>query len=890
MSSSKRPGSNSKKRRRWPASSPAPTSSSSTSPATSAKRSRLAATRRSCSASMPAGSLAAFGAADFGKTARRRRSTRSTTRGSPDRSRRTAEERPEAGRDRPRQDRRLARRRRRLRRRQQPEQPRRRARADHQRRRPKRRTRSPTSACCCAPATRPGVTAISGKASRLLDPQRRTRPASRWSSPPRASGSRSATACRRRSKASSPVGRDRSRQRRLQGSAEGARRARRSAASPTAPRRCAWSKAWCSPGEQRLRTKRGPTSPRSATSRSAPDEGDLGDGEADRRPGEVAAGRDAPPPGSASTCWRSSGSSGRWSGTRASPSGSSPRPSATTRPAGPGPGRHLAARFAAKEAVVKALGLTGGFGLRRDRGARRRAADGAASAARAAEAARARPDRDLADPLARVRRGAVAIGRRSTWSPGWSPLFDAEGMRAVDRWAIEEQGVPEAELMEAAGTALADAVAGLAPQRPGAGPLRQGQQRRRRPGRRAPPARERLRGRGARALRRRAARPTSTPGSRAAARSSTRSSAPASRARRASRRRRRSRRRTAAARRSSPATSPPASTPRAARSTAPRSRRRSRSASTPPSSATGSRPGSGTPASCGSRRSASPTAPRSTPAGGDDRRRRPRPAPRARRRARPSSAPARSTIAGGSRGLTGAVRMSSLAAIRAGAGYATVAVPADLEAIFEAGPARGDVGRLPGRRRLSGAGLGEGGPAAPSRAPPPACSGPGSAATRARSSWSREVLGAIEAPLVLDADGLNAFAGRPRGDRRARSADGPHPARRGARPPARARLRGGRAPTASPAPARRPRRRRRRRAQGRRHDRHRRRAASAGSTPLRQRARAWRTAGHRRRALRDRRGAARPRPRALRGGLRGGPRPCPRRARGGPRGSAPPSR
>ena len=46
------------------------------------------------------------------------------------------------------------------------------------------------------------------------------------------------------------------------------------------------------------------------------------------------------------------------------------------------------------------------------------------------------------------------------------PLFDAEEARAVDRWAIEEQGVAEAELMEAAGTALAEAVAGLAPQGP----------------------------------------------------------------------------------------------------------------------------------------------------------------------------------------------------------------------------------------------------------------------------------------------------------------------------------------------------------------------------------------------------------------------------------------
>src|SRR5204862_487547 len=40
-------------------------------------------------------------------------------------------------------------------------------------------------------------------------------------------------------------------------------------------------------------------------------------------------------------------------------------------------------------------------------------------------------------------------------------------------------------------------------------------------------------------------------------------------------------------------------------------------------------------------------------------------------------------VIGGSRGLTGAVCMAAEAAVRAGAGYATVAVPAELEPIFE---------------------------------------------------------------------------------------------------------------------------------------------------------------------------------------------------------------
>jgi NAD(P)H-hydrate epimerase len=51
--------------------------------------------------------------------------------------------------------------------------------------------------------------------------------------------------------------------------------------------------------------------------------------------------------------------------------------------------------------------------------------------------------------------------------PGWlEPLYTAEEMRALDAWAIQDQGVPSLQLMERAGTEVTRAVTALAPDRP----------------------------------------------------------------------------------------------------------------------------------------------------------------------------------------------------------------------------------------------------------------------------------------------------------------------------------------------------------------------------------------------------------------------------------------
>jgi len=117
------------------------------------------------------------------------------------------------------------------------------------------------------------------------------------------------------------------------------------------------------------------------------------------------------------------------------------------------------------------------------------------------------------------------------------------------------------------------------------------------------------------------------------------------------------------------------------------------------------------------------------------------------------------TIAGGSRGLTGAVRMSSAAAIRAGAGYATVAVPADLEPSFELGqPEVMSIGCPGGDGCLAPTGL-KVVLGAFERAAAGAF-GPGLGRDPGAIELARAAVGAIACPLVLDADGLNAFAGQ----------------------------------------------------------------------------------------------------------------------------------
>jgi ADP-dependent NAD(P)H-hydrate dehydratase / NAD(P)H-hydrate epimerase len=116
-------------------------------------------------------------------------------------------------------------------------------------------------------------------------------------------------------------------------------------------------------------------------------------------------------------------------------------------------------------------------------------------------------------------------------------------------------------------------------------------------------------------------------------------------------------------------------------------------------------------------------------------------------------------VAGGARGLTGAPTLASMAAMRAGAGYVTACVPASLNAIFEVkltevmtAPLRDEDGAhvAAGADEVIKRGQQRGGALV---------LGPGIGRSEGARAFARRVAREADVALVLDADGLNAFAG-----------------------------------------------------------------------------------------------------------------------------------
>ncbi len=115
-------------------------------------------------------------------------------------------------------------------------------------------------------------------------------------------------------------------------------------------------------------------------------------------------------------------------------------------------------------------------------------------------------------------------------------------------------------------------------------------------------------------------------------------------------------------------------------------------------------------------------------------------------------------VVGGSRGLTGAPAMASLAAMRAGAGYVTACVPESLRAVLDVQLMEVMTHGLPDEQgALTADGLaevldllGRAGALA---------LGPGFGRDPDSASFARKLARQAQVPLVLDADGLNAHAG-----------------------------------------------------------------------------------------------------------------------------------
>jgi hydroxyethylthiazole kinase-like uncharacterized protein yjeF len=117
-------------------------------------------------------------------------------------------------------------------------------------------------------------------------------------------------------------------------------------------------------------------------------------------------------------------------------------------------------------------------------------------------------------------------------------------------------------------------------------------------------------------------------------------------------------------------------------------------------------------------------------------------------------------VAGGSRGLVGAPRMAARASMRAGAGYVTVCIPRSLQDVVASaetpelmtrGVAEEDGALVPAAVAQVLQSIRSGGALA---------LGPGLGRSDGAVAFARELARQADAPMVLDADGLNAHAGR----------------------------------------------------------------------------------------------------------------------------------
>ena len=116
-------------------------------------------------------------------------------------------------------------------------------------------------------------------------------------------------------------------------------------------------------------------------------------------------------------------------------------------------------------------------------------------------------------------------------------------------------------------------------------------------------------------------------------------------------------------------------------------------------------------------------------------------------------------VAGGGRGMTGAPCMVAEAAQRTGAGYVQVAVPASTELVIELRLLEAMTVSLP---EAEGAHVAEGAEhvIGLSERAGAVVVGPGLGRTEGAQEFARVLAREVEAPVLLDADGLNAHAGR----------------------------------------------------------------------------------------------------------------------------------